>query len=256
MRHLEYGTSPETLIGITFDDGYQDNFHNAFSILKRYGVPATIFLTTGSLDSREPLWFERMAEAVKKTPLEFFDLEIDIPRRLWMRTQQERLQTNWKLRQLFRILDDAARREWLPEILRRLGPVDEGALRDKMLTWDQIRLMKANGIDFGGHTVNHPFLSRLSPSQAAWEVSECKRRIEEEIQQPVYYFAYPNGQDGDFDAVTKEVLRTAGYRAAVTTIWGVNYRTTDRMEMRRGGPWESDPALFASKMDWYHLTNQ
>ncbi len=256
MRHLEEGTSPETLIGITFDDGYQDNYHNAYPILKRYGVPATIFLTTGGLDSPEPLWFERLAEAVKTSPKEFIDLEIDIPQRFWMRTLEERLQTNGQLFQLLRVLDDGARREWLPVILRQLGPVTEDARKNKMLTWEQIRLMKADGIDFGGHTVNHPFLSRLSPMQAAWEVSECKRRIEEELQQPVDYFAYPNGREEDLGTFNKEVLRTAGYRAAMTTIWGVNYRTTDRMEMKRGGPWESSPALFASKMDWYHLANQ
>jgi peptidoglycan/xylan/chitin deacetylase (PgdA/CDA1 family)/CelD/BcsL family acetyltransferase involved in cellulose biosynthesis len=256
MRHLEEGTSPETLIGITFDDGYQDNYHNAFPILRRYGVPATIFLTTGSLDSREPLWFELLAEAVKKTLRQFIDLEIDIPRRFWMRTQPERLQTNAELFRLLRVLDDAARRERLREILRQLGNVGEGARNDKLLTWDQIRLMKAHGIDFGGHTVTHPFLSRLLPSQAAWEVSECKRRVEAELQQPVYYFAYPNGREEDLGPFNKEVLRSAGYRAAMTTIWGVNHPTTDRMEMRRGGPWETNPALFASKLDWYHLANQ
>ena len=256
MLHLEEGTSRETLVGITFDDGYQDNYQNAFPILKRYGAPATIFLNTGSLDSGEPLWFERLAEAVKTTSREFIDMEVDIPRRLWLRTQQERLATNGELFGLLRGVDDATRTEWLPEILRQLCAVDQGARRDKMLTWDQVRLMQAGGIDFGGHTVWHPFLSRLSPSQTAWEVVECKRRIEEEIQQPVYHFAYPNGREQDFDAVNKEVLRTAGYRAAVTTIWGVNYRATDRMEMKRGGPWETNAALFASKMDWYHLANQ
>jgi len=30
----------------------------------------------------------------------------------------------------------------------------------------------------------------------------------------------------------------------------------DRMELRRGGPWESDPAVFASKLDWYQWMNQ
>jgi peptidoglycan/xylan/chitin deacetylase (PgdA/CDA1 family) len=219
-------------------------------------VPATIFLTTGSLDSREPLWFELLAEAVKKTLRQFIDLEIDIPRRFWMRTQPERLQTNAELFRLLRVLDDAARRERLREILRQLGNVGEGARNDKLLTWDQIRLMKAHGIDFGGHTVTHPFLSRLLPSQAAWEVSECKRRVEAELQQPVYYFAYPNGREEDLGPFNKEVLRSAGYRAAMTTIWGVNHPTTDRMEMRRGGPWETNPALFASKLDWYHLANQ
>jgi peptidoglycan/xylan/chitin deacetylase (PgdA/CDA1 family) len=116
--------------------------------------------------------------------------------------------------------------------------------------------MNTNGIDFGGHTVTHPFLSKLPPPQTAWEVSECKRRIEEELQRPVRFFAYPNGREEDFAAANKEILRHAGYEGAVTTIWGMNYGSTDRMELRRGGPWEEHPALFALKLDWYQLANQ
>jgi len=82
-----------------------------------------------------------------------------------------------------------------------------------------------------------------------------KRRIEVELQGPVGHFAYPNGRDEDFAPWNKEVLRSAGYKAAVTTLWGVNDKSTDRMELRRGGPWEEDEALFAYKMDWYQLVN-
>jgi len=116
--------------------------------------------------------------------------------------------------------------------------------------------MKTSRIDFGGHTVTHPFLSKLTEERAAWEVAECKRRIEEELQSSVGFFAYPNGREEDFTASSKEILRQSGYHAAVTTIWGMNYRSTDRMELRRGGPWEENPALFSMKLDWYQLANQ
>lgn len=36
-------------VSITFDDGYKDNFMNAYPILKKYNIPSTIFLTTGSV---------------------------------------------------------------------------------------------------------------------------------------------------------------------------------------------------------------
>lgn len=254
LDHLEQG-SKEPVMAITFDDGYQDNFQNAFPILQRYNLPATIFLTTGSLDSRDPMWFEELALAAKRTTRPHIDLEIDVPRRLTFRTQAERLVSQDKIYSLLRPMPDHERRRWLQEILGQLGYAGPAEVRDRMLTWDQARLMKNHGIDFGGHTVTHPFISTLPREQVNWEVRECKRRIEEEMQSPVDCFAYPSGRDEDFGKWNKELVSEAGYRAAVTTIWGVNYPSTDRMELRRGGPWEENPAEFAYKLDWYQMVN-
>lgn len=256
MKRLTEGDCPELLVAITFDDGYADNYWNALPVLQRYGVPATIFLTTGGLDSGEPLWFERLADAVRKGSRDYIDLELDIPRRFWMRTPAERVEANRRMFALLRTLKNGERLEWLPRILQALGATEEGARGNGMLSWEQVRSMNAAGIDFGGHTVTHPFLSKLTPQEAAWEVTECKRRIEEEIQQRTDYFAYPNGREEDIAAENKDALRAAGYRAALTTIWGMNDPSTDRMELRRGGPWETSPALFAWKLDWYQLTNE
>jgi peptidoglycan/xylan/chitin deacetylase (PgdA/CDA1 family) len=254
VKHLAEGDSSEVLFGITFDDGYADNYWHAFPILQRYGVPATIFLTTNGLDSGELLWFERLADAVRKTSREFLDMELDIPRRFWMRTVDERVHSNNEIFGLLRKLTNSERTVWLPRILHDLGAQE--APRNEMLSWDQVRIMSEKGIDFGGHTVTHPFLSKLTPADAAWEVGECKRRIEQEVQKPVEFFAYPNGREEDFADANKEVLRAAGYRAAVTTIWGMNDEFTDRMALKRGGPWENSPAMFATKLDWYQLVNQ
>lgn len=40
---------PDRTIAVTMDDGFQDNFHNAFPILKKHRIPATIFLTAGKI---------------------------------------------------------------------------------------------------------------------------------------------------------------------------------------------------------------
>jgi peptidoglycan/xylan/chitin deacetylase (PgdA/CDA1 family)/CelD/BcsL family acetyltransferase involved in cellulose biosynthesis len=255
LKHLESG-SREMVVALTFDDGYQDNYQNAFRILQRYNLPATVFLTTDPVDSGERLWFERLALALKTTAREFIDLEIDLPRRLLLRTEAERLDANNRIFAILRTLPDRDRRVRLDEILMQLAPPDEKVRENKMLTWDQIRLMKTHGIDFGGHTKTHPFISKLTQDEVVAEVSGCKRRIEEELQLPVEFFAYPNGREEDFGMWNKEVVRAAGYRAALTTIWGMNYRGTDPMELRRGGPWETSLPLFAYKMDWYQLTHE
>jgi CelD/BcsL family acetyltransferase involved in cellulose biosynthesis/peptidoglycan/xylan/chitin deacetylase (PgdA/CDA1 family) len=254
IEHLDTGPA-ETVLALTFDDGYEDNYTNVLPILRRYQLPATVFLSTGGIDSRAPLWFEVLAGAVKHTSLECLDIESDVPRRLWLRTREERLRANDALFAWLRGVPDAVRQSRLSAILRDLAAPETDRLSGLMLTWDQVRCMKQHGIDFGGHTVTHPFVSRLGREQADWEISECKRRIEAELQAPVAHFAYPSGREGDFEPWNKDVIRAAGYQAAVTTLWGLNYGTTDRMELRRGGPWEEDPALFAWKMDWYHLVD-
>jgi peptidoglycan/xylan/chitin deacetylase (PgdA/CDA1 family) len=254
LAHLESGV-PGNAVAITFDDGYADNYECAFPILRRYGLPATIFLTTGPIDSREPLWFERLAEAVKTTSREFLDMELDVPRRLWMRTVAERLQANDDIYAVMREMPNTARERLLARILCELRAGESGR-RGRMLTWDQIRHMKQHGIEFGGHTVTHPFLSRLTREEAVWEVSLSRRRIEEELQCTVSHFAYPSGRPQDFTDWNREVLKTAGYSAAVTTVWGVNDSSSDPMALKRGQPWEENTALFGYKLDWYELVSQ
>jgi len=47
MAYLKYGKSlPEKPIMITFDDGYLDNYTNAYPIMKKYGYTGTIFIVS------------------------------------------------------------------------------------------------------------------------------------------------------------------------------------------------------------------
>ena len=43
--------SDKPLIAVTFDDGYLDNYVNAFPVLMRHGIPAAFFVSTGIIDS-------------------------------------------------------------------------------------------------------------------------------------------------------------------------------------------------------------
>lgn len=53
VNYLESGEKiPQKTVVLTFDDGYQDNYFNAFPILKKHNFPATIFLTTGSVGKK------------------------------------------------------------------------------------------------------------------------------------------------------------------------------------------------------------
>ena len=80
----------------------------------------------------------------------------------------------------------------------RLPPLFGG----EMLSWGEIRIMNDAGIDFGAHTITHPDLTRLSPEDAAREITASREVIERALGAPVTAFAYPYGR---FDAQSLEI---------------------------------------------------
>jgi peptidoglycan/xylan/chitin deacetylase (PgdA/CDA1 family) len=53
--------SPKSVV-IAFDDGYRDNYTNAFPIIKKYGIHATIFMITGSIGHNDYLTADQIKE--------------------------------------------------------------------------------------------------------------------------------------------------------------------------------------------------
>lgn len=51
------GRTDQPFVCLTFDDGYQDNYDIAYPILKQQEVPFVIYVTTGFIDNRLPMWW-------------------------------------------------------------------------------------------------------------------------------------------------------------------------------------------------------
>lgn len=204
--------SRKTRIVITFDDGYKCIFKYAYPILKKLDIPATIFLASSLIENNLPVWTDLVDYYLKSgenTCLEFLD------------------------KNTLKTLPDAQRIEIFKKMEEKIQLPEDIRSVLQMCSWSEIREMSENNIDFGGHTMTHPILSKVSLEQARYEIQESKKVIECKINKPINTFAYPNGQPDDFNAEIKRIVKDAGYKFACSTIFGKNDANTDPYELKR-----------------------
>lgn len=227
---------PSRPVIVSFDDGYDDNYLNAFPVLRSLGMPATIFVSTGYVGSGKPFWFDLATHILYHLPngnLTVKDLGITLP--LDTDVNSRRIAAGRLVGALKRV-GNAQRLGILDWLEREHGdamrPADFRLSRP--LSWDQIREMSAAGIEFGSHTVNHPILSRLDDEELRRELTDSRLRLEQELGKPAPVLAYPVGGPEEFNDRVVRAATAAGYRLGVSYMPGVNrLGDMDRFRLRR-----------------------
>ena len=65
IQSLKNKTSlPSRSCLVTFDDGWKDNYQNAYPILKECQIPAVIFLSTDFIGSDQHFWQEKLVQCL------------------------------------------------------------------------------------------------------------------------------------------------------------------------------------------------
>jgi peptidoglycan/xylan/chitin deacetylase (PgdA/CDA1 family) len=147
---------------ITFDDGYRDNYELAFPILRELGVPAVFFVAARFVDEPALTWWDRVAYVVKSTQQSV--LQLDYPAGVTIDVRK--IGPSQAIRQILRTYKQTHEIDQ-QRFFERLEAtakveVDSPALgRGLFMSWDQVRELSHGGMEIGGHTYNHPILSRI-----------------------------------------------------------------------------------------------
>jgi peptidoglycan/xylan/chitin deacetylase (PgdA/CDA1 family) len=205
----------------TFDDGYRDNYDVAFPILRSEHVRATFFVATGFIDSPRVPWWDEIAWMVRTSRKDAAEL----PR--WLRTavrfdEPDRERAVRTLLRTYKSIRGEVTDAYLNDIAEATGAgrCNQQAGEHSWMTWDMLREMSAGGMTIGGHTVNHPVLSRAPRDVQLQEIEACSRRLATELGEPMRYFSYPVGGSQAFDAVTRECLKRIGVQYAFSSYAG------------------------------------
>ncbi|HEY2033259.1 MAG TPA: polysaccharide deacetylase family protein [Rhizomicrobium sp.] len=205
------------------DDGYANTLTTAAPVLKAYGLPWTLFISTHHIDTGEftpptlaRIFFREAPKGMHELPC------FDAPVLLRSRDQRDAEATEvWKHLKSMPFAHATHALDAMKRVLAKTGiDLKEKYASETFLTWDQVRALDRDGVEVGAHADIHWAMHEGQPQDFLHEQAlRPKQRIEKEIGS-CGFFAYPFGQSGDIGRNAWEAVRDAGYEHAFTTIAG------------------------------------
>lgn len=202
---------------LTFDDGYKNNFKYAYPVLKRFGIPATIFIIHNFIGNNTFAWWDKV---------EHHNLSIDVEE--------------------LKALNPKEIEDKVDNLIKEndINPVKTPE-EYSFMSWEEINKIK-DVFEIGSHTVSHPILTNISLEDANKEIIMSKLLIEKKIGREIVSFAYPNG---NWNHGIRNCVKDAGYEFAVTYTKGNNNAKTNPYLFCRRGINEKDSLeIFATKV--------
>ncbi|HEX4049400.1 MAG TPA: polysaccharide deacetylase family protein [Steroidobacteraceae bacterium] len=113
------------------------------------------------------------------------------------------------------------------------------------MSWDQVRLLAAQGFEIGSHTHRHINLGATDEATIRADLRESKGRLLQELGRPAQLFAYPFGGRADISIRSRELVREEGFECCVSCFGGSNSMVADPFHLNR-----------ISIADWFESPNQ
>lgn len=205
----------------TLDDGYADQVSRLVPLLLQYEAKPTMFTITDFVDGVDWPWDAKVAYAVKHSPLQALRLVIDgETRNLDCSTPQARIQSRRQITAYAKTLRHRALAAFVAEVeaacqfaLSTRAPKDY-----RPASWDMLRASEKEGLRVGSHSRSHSLLNALDDQQVSTELAHSRMRLSAELNNPSNVFCYPSGTAEDFSSRHEDLVKEAGYKAAVSTV--------------------------------------
>jgi peptidoglycan/xylan/chitin deacetylase (PgdA/CDA1 family) len=256
---LRRGRRARPVVALTFDDGYADNLHEALPLLEKYGAPATVFISTAWIGRGEPFWWDRLSaivQAVERPPSEV-RLQIGDDVFIWQRQADDSDHTRARKQLLMAVrtrlmkATDHEHRAALDQLERLANPENTDDTAGRPMTQHELRCLASSPlIEVGAHTMTHCRLSDLSPDAQFEEITGSRRQCRELVGESPSSFAYPFGA---FNAATPELVRSAGFKRACSTVNELFWAGSDMMLVPRVIPWNHTARQFSAVMRMQRL---
>ncbi|MCP9452153.1 MAG: polysaccharide deacetylase family protein [Nitrospira sp.] len=235
---------------VTFDDGWRDNYYNAFPLLTHHQIPAVIFLPVNYIGTQRLFWQEALVHGLltaikeaRQDPSKASLLrEIIAPLGLEQCIECTDADPRQRIIELITLRRKRFELVEVNKVLTRLDqelPIrwDDAKATDGFITWEHVTEMLKKGVQFGGHGSEHHLLSEIPLDEARKDIEECTSVLVTRLKKPPIYFSYPRGYR---TPQVIEAVQQSGYRVAFIANGGHVKCDDDRFTVRRINIFEED----------------
>jgi peptidoglycan/xylan/chitin deacetylase (PgdA/CDA1 family) len=202
LQRLENGTLPTCSVVLTFDDGGSDFYHQAFPILREFGWPATVYLTSYYCNYNRPVFDVMCSYLLWKGRGSVLDVSglLNGTPSLDLRSDSGREQATVGIREFSRRERFTAKKkdELLTAMAERLS-VDYPAILEKrilhLLSVEELAALADEGVDIQLHTHRHH--APRTRESFMLELGENRSFISKFTKLPLRHFSYPDGAYAD-----------------------------------------------------------
>jgi peptidoglycan/xylan/chitin deacetylase (PgdA/CDA1 family) len=235
VERLRRGTLPQWATVITIDDGFYSTYRQAWPLLKHFGFPATLYVTTYYVVKGNPVFGLIVGYMFWKTTREVVDLTglgLPVSGSVSLQGRMERAQLVDQIVEYGESRCDEERRFALAdELATRLGIDYESLVRGRQLslvTLAELKELVAEGLDVQCHTHRHEFPEE--EALALRELADNRSVLEGVVGRPLQHFCYPNGR---WSERHEAWLSASGMKTATTCRRGLNYASTSLFRLHR-----------------------
>jgi peptidoglycan/xylan/chitin deacetylase (PgdA/CDA1 family) len=237
VRRLEAGDLPGRSVALTFDDGAQDFYTQAYPVLREFGFPATLYLTTYYSRHQVPVFNTVCSYLLWKGIGKRFDADGLLPEGGGIEIRDEIARRGIMRRILLHLAENgtpAERKELLAQKLAAQLGVDYEQIRRRrmlhLMTPEQVAEVTRSGVDIQLHTHRHR--SPRNRELFLREIEDNAREIRAMTGRdgPFEHFCYPSG---DYSEMFFPWLHQSGVRWATTCETGLAERGSNPLLLPR-----------------------
>ncbi len=225
-EHVYAQSNKRKLLHITFDDGHKSFYENAFPVLKKMNIPATLFVSPAAIQKEENFWFQRIRpfdkakwrEHVFSKTSHLFTGDI----------------SGFSAHAIMKSLPIEIMHEIIEDFEKENGLLPAPYIN---VSVDELVEMHGSGlVEIGAHTLNHPILANEADDNSRNEIMASVNGLNKLLSCHTRCFAYPNGlPEHDFGKREMSILRDMGIELAFSTESDFAKARFDKMSIPRVG---------------------